>query len=249
MEIRMKSLEIVASENKADIIQTKDQIHNIRVQPAVPGSNGYAAAAQNTPWTSSFPPIRTTSEKSTIATEKPVIKDTTVTEINGRGQISRPTNQSQGRNKKTVNAENMTSIWSDSEGYTLPREQRKKIIRQNRPKYKAVVSGTGSNGRVKGGPPPMRDFFVYRVDTDTTEDDIKFLLDEKNIMFTKILRASKPGSMFHSFRLTVPVTEQDKVMDPSTWPMGIQVRRFYVKRNVDRERYEDAEGDETDSTK
>ena len=121
----------------------------------------------------------------------------------------------------------------DSEGFVLPYSQRKRIAR----KKTHVIKGTGSNGRVKGAPPPIRDFFVYRADTNTTEDDIKWLLDESEIKCVSVLRVSKPGSLFHSFKVSVLVTEQDKVMSAEVWPVGIQVRRFYQR--ITRPRQED----------
>ena len=53
--------------------------------------------------------------------------------------------------------------------------------------------------------------------------------------------------IIHSFCLSVPVTEQKRVMDPLTWPAGIMMRRFYNKQStVSRPREDDSDIDTAD---
>lgn len=38
--------------------------------------------------------------------------------------------------------------------------------------------------------------------------------------------------MYSSFKLVVPLESLDKAMNPSFWPEGAAVERFYVKRRL-----------------
>ena len=101
-----------------------------------------------------------------------------------------------------------------------------------RKKPKLIIRGSGNNDTLKGAPPPKRDFFVYRVDSNVTSIDLESFLNDNSIKFNNVDKVSKSESKFNSFRLTVPYTEQDKILNDSFWPSGVLVRKFYEKKTA-----------------
>ena len=91
--------------------------------------------------------------------------------------------------------------------------------------------GDLKNVRLRGGPPPVRDFFVYRVMKPADEDDVAECLRENNIKFESVLRVSKEEAKFCSFKLTVPLTDIKRVMEPDVWPEGVRIRKFTTRPN------------------
>ena len=58
----------------------------------------------------------------------------------------------------------------NTDGFTLQRDQVRREKRRQR--SRAVVTGTSGIGNFLGGPPPLRDFFLYRVMKPATADDV-----------------------------------------------------------------------------
>ena len=107
---------------------------------------------------------------------------------------------------------------------------------QNRQRKRAgFVAGKGTSNTLSGAPPPIRDYFVYRVAKDATEDTLKQHLMDMNVPFKDIKKISNDDSKFSSFKLTIPFDEVSKVLDAGTWPAGIQVRKFFSKSLNDSE--------------
>ena len=83
---------------------------------------------------------------------------------------------------------------------------------------------------VKGAPEPVRDVFIYRVSKDTvTETLIKFVKGNKfNVI--NLSCVSNNDAKYKSFKLSIPVSEYDKILDDSMWPIGVRVRRYYAPK-------------------
>ena len=111
-----------------------------------------------------------------------------------------------------------------SEGCVFQKHERR---RQERARQRTIVTGTSNSARLKGGPPPVREFFVYRVQKCAEENDIEDYLTENNIDFISVIKVSNPDAKFSSFRVSVPIAMVKKVMDGNMWPEGISVRKFY----------------------
>ena len=113
------------------------------------------------------------------------------------------------------------------DGFMFQRNQ----LRKDRRHQRNIVTGTSGNVRLRGGPPPVRDFFVYRVMKPADEDDVAECLRENNIQFESVLRVSKEEAKFCSFKLTVPLTDSKRVMEPDVWPEGVRIRKFTTRPN------------------
>ena len=96
------------------------------------------------------------------------------------------------------------------------------------------VYGSASNGNAssfKGAPLPMRDFFLYRIDKNTTDDDIKKHLIAKGIKKFELLLQSNEASSFKAYKLSVQVTDKEVIFNPNTWPEGVNVRKWIYRSN------------------
>ena len=94
-----------------------------------------------------------------------------------------------------------------------------------------VINGKAPVTRLKGSPPVTRDFFVYRVDKTTTDDDMKNHLRDLEINYVSVNRLSNVEATYCSYRISVPLDQVDKIMDANAWPTGIRIRQFVVRQN------------------
>ena len=234
LETRLKHLELVVSENKLECIQTKDRLNEMR-----------SVSELKTPTYATVTSGKSGSAKPNVGNPEVTVP---VPKMNLIKHVATPLEFPKGTPSQCNNVsvlfnhergEKKEDAAPDPHGFMLQRHQRKQM------RKRTVVTGTGRSSRVKGSPPPLRDFFVYRVDVSTNEDDIKSFLDDNNIKGEKIVCVSRLESKFHSFCLSVPVTEHKRVMDPLTWPAAIMVRRFYNKQSS-RPHEDDSDNDTAD---
>ena len=128
----------------------------------------------------------------------------------------------------------MKSGASDYSGYQYQRQYIKTL---QRPKNKSrVVTGTnvteGSRSAgFQGAPEPDRHLFIYRVRTNTTDEDISNFMKENDIVFREIACLSNPNAKYKSFKLTVAVTQYDQLFNDNLWPRGVRVRP-YITKNI-----------------
>jgi hypothetical protein len=94
------------------------------------------------------------------------------------------------------------------------------------------VTGTSSNAQFRGGPPPGREFFVYRVLKPASEDDIKDCLYDNDIEYSDVRKISNSDAKFCSFKITVSPKYVANVLNPDIWPQGVRVRRFINNSNT-----------------
>ena len=112
----------------------------------------------------------------------------------------------------------------NTDGFTLQRDQVRR--EKHRQRSRAVVTGTSGIGNFRGGPPPLRDFFLYRVMKPATADDVAECLRSHEIKCDSVLRVSNEEARFCSFKLSIPITDIKKVMEPDVWPEGVRIRKF-----------------------
>jgi hypothetical protein len=115
----------------------------------------------------------------------------------------------------------------DANGFEKQYAERKRDSRRQR----LVVRGAASSNKLKGAPPPSRDFFIYRVAKETSAENIIDFLNDSEVQFNDVHQLSKPDSMYKSFKLSVPISQMERVLEKSLWPAGIMVRRFRPKRS------------------
>ena len=101
--------------------------------------------------------------------------------------------------------------------------------RRNR-KRPPVVYGTNTNTTLKAGP-CRHEIFVFRVDSETTVDDIKEFVKGDNRSVTDIECKSSADSWTKCYRLVVQCPDIEPLLDPTFWGNGIGVRRYFNRKN------------------
>jgi hypothetical protein len=110
-------------------------------------------------------------------------------------------------------------------GFQVPSYHAKK----ERQKQQRIIKGKSqARHGVKGAPEPSRHLFIYRVDPDTSENDIKVLLQDNqhDLNIRELVCTSHESAMFKSFKLTVPLSDYSALFNEDIWPDGIRVRPF-----------------------
>jgi hypothetical protein len=97
-----------------------------------------------------------------------------------------------------------------------------------------VVTGkaklNGEVAKVRGAPEPSRHLFIYRVEKDVEDEDMKAFINEQGISIRDLSCVSNPMAYFKSFKLTVPVSQFERLFSDDMWPEGIRVRKFIPPR-------------------
>ncbi len=73
---------------------------------------------------------------------------------------------------------------------------------------------------------PNRDFFISRIHKDDGLDVTRQYIRSKRVVIKELVQTSHADSMFNSFKLSVAVTDVEKVRDPSLWPSGVFIRKW-----------------------
>ena len=74
----------------------------------------------------------------------------------------------------------------DRQPFVIQREQQRRQSRRQR----TIIRGTAITDRFCTAPPPVRDFFLYRIDKDVTEKQIKDYLKDKNVQCLAVQKMS-----------------------------------------------------------
>ena len=77
----------------------------------------------------------------------------------------------------------------------------------------------------------MRDFFLYRIDKNTTDEDIRQHIIGKGIKKFELLLQSNEASSYKAYKLSVQVTDKEIIFNPNTWPEGVNVRKWIERSN------------------
>ena len=94
------------------------------------------------------------------------------------------------------------------------------------------ITGNSTSGGLRAIPLPVRDFFVYRVNSDDTTDVLSGYLRSHGIVPIAVVPKNQQGSKFNSFKVTVNIANVEKMMEPSTWQCGVCVRRWREQTNT-----------------
>ena len=119
------------------------------------------------------------------------------------------------------------SVTSD-EGFQVPKQQVKRLRRQERRNNFVQGCANIANSKIKGAPEPDRCLFIYRVDKNTDIEDLRDYIIKQGFLVRHLECVSKPESKFCSFRLTVPISQFKNLFNPSLWPEGFRIRKFVV---------------------
>ena len=225
-------METTSSENKADLMLANDKINELTKRLQKSTNEMKAICIQLGP--SYADKVTSSSNIQPAATQvnREVLHATSAPNpFHQRDQATKTTKEPEySELHNRLQTQSSIHDKADSEAFgdfQISREQKRQMERRRK---RRVVSGTSTSTRVRGAPLPSRDFFIYRVDKITGEADIAEYLHEKDIQARNIIKLSKDESMFNSFKLTVSISDTEKVMNPDTLPTGVRIRRFYERR-------------------
>ena len=112
----------------------------------------------------------------------------------------------------------------NKEEFQLSTREMKKRRQQVR---QTAVYGTSETQNGLKGAPHNKDIFVFRLDKNTSETQVKDYMYSKNIeSVSKIECISHQELKFKSFRVTVLNKDLNIIMDPSFWPQNVGCRLF-----------------------
>ena len=240
LEGRLHNTEFVVSENKAHILKLNDDVSKFdnRFESCEKAVAGLAAkdSVLNTPYLdalkngkdkpSCHPNIKTPAIEH-IEPRGPPNPPKILANTKGTGGRSGATGDGGAIGKKNKDISDEENVDADEDEYVIPREQRRKQERRRR----SFITGTSGNARFRGGPPPVRDYFVYRVMKTTQETDIEECLSDNDIKYELVKKISKEEAKYSSFKISVSLNDIGKVMDPNVWPEGVRIRRFFTFSN------------------
>ena len=81
----------------------------------------------------------------------------------------------------------------------------KKHVQALRKRNSRRIQGTVTGSNVKGAPSPSRTMFIYRVDNDTNDDDMRAWISDHNVNIIHFERLSHVDSKYKSYKLEVSV--------------------------------------------
>ena len=120
---------------------------------------------------------------------------------------------------------------SNDDGFQLPSEALRRQRRAATRKQK-VVSGSKNTSNIRGAPEPSRDIFVYRVHGDTSLEEMHQYITSQGFTVRDIKCTSKAESIFKSFCVTLPLSQFKDAFQPTVWPEGVRMRRFWPKKDA-----------------
>ena len=103
--------------------------------------------------------------------------------------------------------------------------------RQNR---KRVIEGNVQSDVIRGAPPPKRDFFISRVLPHTDDESFKKFICDNVVRNFELSLTSNSRAKFKSYKLSVDITDRDKVFRPEVWPMGVKLQRWRVRNDSEK---------------
>ncbi len=100
--------------------------------------------------------------------------------------------------------------------YRPPRRRRKDKI----------VSGKSTTGNTFEGAPALRRVFLFHVNSQVNDEQVKEHMDGKTMNYVSIKTMSNPDSTFKSFLITVNTTDYENTLNPELWPPNTRLRDF-----------------------
>ena len=232
----LENIEFVASENKASCIRNRDDISELTKKIDKTTAVSYAQAASN----ANIDKERMSTQLSVPLARDSRFQGQVQGEIQERDyrwpwqqketqQSGKAAQQRQQRAHASIasrpdqshkplqpetpadsqNEDGAETNTAEEEGFQKSSHERKKEARRKR----LVINGKAPVTRLKGSPPVTRDFFVYRVDKTTTDDDMKNHLHDLEINYVSVNRLLNVEATYCSYRISVPLDQVDKIMD------------------------------------
>ena len=92
-----------------------------------------------------------------------------------------------------------------------------------------AVYGTGNNDDLSAGL-QKHDLFVFQVNADKKEQDVKSYLEKRDVKVVKIKRMSADEAASNSFHVEIHCMDVRTILTPGFWPTGVGSRKFVQKR-------------------
>ena len=124
------------------------------------------------------------------------------------------------------NESDQTSLGFNTEDFQVPAYHKRKERRERRFTQRKVISGKGTDANFKGGPSPIRELFIYRVDKSTDVDTLHQHIANLGITINALTCTSHKDAKFSSYKLTVPKEEFSLLFNEDYWPKGVMVRQY-----------------------
>ena len=123
-----------------------------------------------------------------------------------------------------------------SDGFVKTNKQIRKEAREN--KRKAIVlQGTVKNTGIKPGRAPDRDLWIFNVDKETDDNELRSYIAEGGNAKSKPIGIRKWEPQYKEefytkcFRLTISKDDYETVFNADFWPDSIKIRKYWVNRS------------------
>ena len=113
------------------------------------------------------------------------------------------------------------AVGRSGDDFHLPREQMKRAERRNR---KAVYVSKG--GTTLKGSERTRDIFLFNIESETTEDDIKQFMATTDVKCIEVECRSNQDARNKSFRVQIGEADYEKTMNADMWPANVGFRPY-----------------------
>ena len=104
---------------------------------------------------------------------------------------------------------------------------------QRNPQHRSIVVGTrqhaGGGGLVAANQRDL-DLFIGGCSLESSEDNIIEHCASLEITQKSIEVLESKADWYKAYKLTVCATDRDKLLDPTVWPEGVFVRKFFKAR-------------------
>ena len=230
LERRIKAMEESLSCNKADTVILQDKVTEIDRTVATHErliSNGALTGVPKSPLFSDIVNRNAQSSKQSIndgnrQQRAPPLQHQERTLTRTKSRDSYSTNRSV-RNDNDTDTGNDTGDNNESN----QNDSSNKWITVTRCK---PIQGRATGAPIMGAPEPSRSYFVYRVNRETDDEQFTNYLKSKGLHIRDFKLVSHRESVNKSYKLVIPKSDQEIVMNDQIWPRGICVRPFYTKR-------------------
>ncbi len=109
-----------------------------------------------------------------------------------------------------------------------------KIDSDGRPEYaykpqlrmRHKIQGNAQSDIIRGASPPKRDHFVSRVHKETDDEDMKTYITDKGLQNFDLTLVSNINATFKSYKLSVSISDRDRILCSEMWPAGICIQRW-----------------------
>ena len=111
------------------------------------------------------------------------------------------------------------------------------------------LQGSAAGTRFKAGLGPNRDLWIYNVDYEMQDDDLKKFIEEGGSNMSGKVHVRRweprynPGWDTKRFRLTIGLNDYERVFTSEFWPQDIWVRKYWVNFEKERNKKETANQD------